>query len=119
MARDRGRQTDGSRIGEVVAVDLAQVHVDHLARDDDLHRFIERKRNSERARIAVGRPGRQDAKHYAAICEEIHDRADRAVATPDDDELIPFPDGIAHDLRNARGVAHGVRQRQRDSALAQ
>jgi hypothetical protein len=55
VARDRRRQADRRRVGEIVAIDLADIDVGDPPRYRHLDRLIELERNADGTREAVCR----------------------------------------------------------------
>ena len=109
VAADQRRQADRRRVGEIIAVDAAEIDIGDLAAAGQyLGGAGEIERDAERARKTVRGAERQYAEHRVAVREIIDDRADRPVAAADNDQLVALRDRALHDFRQADRIAHRI-----------
>ena len=81
---DQRRQADRGAVGEIVAVDDAEIDAAAAAGDDRPDRAVEVERNAQGAREAVGGAERQQGEDAVAVDQLVDRAGQRAVAAADD-----------------------------------
>jgi len=97
----------------------AEVHTGHRAACDGGAGRVQVAGDARRARDAVGRAQGQQAERGLTVSHLVHDGADRAVATAQDDQVAAPIEGHTDRLGQPRRGVQGVHGHDRDAGLSQ